>query len=132
MNNPLKMPAKKVNDEPDNETAFEVEEEKQVIVHCRCDSRGSDDSYIRIWKTTFLIDQASECKRQLLFAFNIPFYPVWDLLPGNSSRKITLIFEGLPKSCKIFDLIEVTDGTGEFVSKGIIRNNEDVYYTVFK
>ncbi|MCX6239553.1 MAG: hypothetical protein NTY07_18725 [Bacteroidia bacterium] len=131
MNTPVKEPEKKTNEEPVNETAFEVEEEKQIIVHCRCDSLDKYDSWIRIWKTTFLIDPVSEYKSDLLFAYNISFYPVWDLFPGNSSKKFTLVFGGLPKSCQIFDLIEVTDGTGAFESKGMIRNKEDIYNVVF-
>jgi hypothetical protein len=130
MNRAIKEPEKIVSEEPVYETEEQVDEEKQIIIHCRCDSQGSDDSYIRIWKTTFLIDQDSAFRSDLLFAYNISFYPVWDLLPGNSSRKITLVSGGLPKSCRIFDLIEVADGTGEFVSKGIVRNKEDVYYTM--
>jgi len=131
MNTPVKEPEKKVNEDPVNETAFEVEEERQIIVHCRYNSKGSDDSWIRIWKTTYLIDRASEYKSDLLFAYNISFYPVWDLISGNSSKKFTLVFGGLPRSCQIFDLIEVTDGTGAFELKGIVRNKEDVYYKVF-
>ena len=131
MNAPVKEPEKKVNEDPVNETAFEVEEERQIIVHCRYNSKGSDDSWIRIWKTTYLIDRASEYKSDLLFAYNISFYPVWDLISGNSSKKFTLVFGGLPRSCQIFDLIEVTDGTGAFELKGIVRNKEDVYYKVF-
>ena len=131
MNNPIKEPQKTVNEAPVHQSEAEVDEEKQIIIHCRCDARESHDTYIRIWKTTFLIDQASDDKSDLLFAFNISFYPTWDLLPGNSTKKFTLIFGGLPRSCKIFDLIEVADGTGEFKSKGIIRNKEDVYYAVF-
>jgi len=131
MNAPVKEPEKKVNEDPVNETAFEVEEERQITVHCRYDSKGGDDSWIRIWKTTYLIDRASEYKSDLLFAYNISFYPVWDLISGNSSKKFTLVFGGLPRSCQIFDLIEVTDGTGAFELKGIVRNKEDVYYKVF-
>jgi len=130
MNAPVKEPEKKVNEDPVNETAFEVEEERQITVHCRYDSKGGDDSWIRIWKTTFLIDRASEYKSDLLFAYNISFYPYWEMIPCNSSKKFTLVFGGLPKSCLKFDLIEVTDGTGAFESKGIIRNKEDIYNVV--
>jgi len=132
MRNPINESQKTVNEEPVNQSEEEVGVEKQIIIHCRCDSSGSEDSYLRIWKTTYLIDHDSEYKCNLLFAFKISFYPVWDLLPGNSSRKFTLIFGGLPKSCRMFDLIEVADGTGEFVSKGIVRNKEDVYYLIFR
>jgi hypothetical protein len=48
----------------------------------------------------------------------------------NGYKRFTLVFGPLPKSCKKFDLIEVTDEGGAFVSYGIPRNKEDVYYLV--
>ena len=131
MTAPVKEHKDKENEEPLNETDYEVEEEKQIIVHCRYGVPGDEDSLIRIWKTTYLIDRESEFKTDLLFAYNISFYPVWDLLPANSTRKFTLIFGGLPKSCKVFDLIEVTNGWGAFEFRGIIRNKEDIYNIAF-
>ncbi|MEI6140344.1 MAG: hypothetical protein WCP85_13835 [Mariniphaga sp.] len=114
------------------EPEFKIEAERQIVIHCRCDSRGIRDEWIRIWKTTYLIDRISKYKSELLFAYNISFYPDRDLLPCNSSKKFTLVFSSLPKNCQVFDLIEVTDDNGEFISKGIIRTNEDIYYAVFK
>jgi hypothetical protein len=131
MNNPIKYPEKHLDKDPIDQPEPEVDEERQIIIHCSCASQSNSDSWIRIWKTTFLIDQNSGFQSDLLFAYNITFYPDWDLLPSNSSKKFTLLFGGLPKSCRIFDLIEVTDDTGEFESKGIIRNMEDVYYALF-
>lgn len=116
--------------EPVAETEYEFEEEKQIIVHCRCDSKGHENDKVRIWKTTYLIDKASECRSNLLFAFNISYYPIWDILPLNGSKRFTLVFGPLPKSCKIFDLIEVTNDAGAFVVYGITRNREDVYHIV--
>ena len=116
--------------EPVTETEYEFEEEKQIIVHCRCDIQGYKYDLIRIWRTTYLMDKGSESKSNLLFAFNISFYPIWDMIPPSRSKSFTLIFGPLPKSCKIFDLIEVADDNGAFVSYGIPRNKEDVYYLV--
>ena len=90
MNSPIKEPKIKANEAPVNETAFEVEEERQIIVHCRCDSKGIDDLWIRIWKTTFLIDRVSEYKSDLLFAYNISFYPYWEMIPYNSFKKFII------------------------------------------
>lgn len=127
----IDKPEKVTTTEPVLETEYEFEEEKQIIVHCRCQSRGYEDDKVRIWKTTYLMDKGSESRSNLLFAFNISFYPIWDLLPLNSSKKFTLVFAPLPKSCKVFDLIEVTDDSGAFVSYGIPRNREDIYHLVF-
>lgn len=110
------------------ETEYEFEEEKQIVIHCRCDSRGINGEKIRLWKTTYLFGNGSEYKSNLLFAFNISFYPIWDILPINTSKKFTLIFGPLPKKCSVFDLVEITDDTGAFVSKGIKRNRLDIYH----
>ncbi len=112
------------------ETEYEFEEEKQIFVHCRCDSSGRENDKVRIWRTTYLVDNESECRSNLLFAFNISYYPVWEYIPLNGSKRFTLVFGPLPKSCKIFDLIEITDEGGAFVSNGISRNQEDVYHLV--
>jgi len=76
------------------------------------------------------MDKGSECRSNLLFAFNISYYPIWDVIPQNRSKSFTLVFGPLPKSCKTFDLIEVTDDSGAFVSNGIQRNKVDVYHLV--
>ena len=121
----------KESEEPVNETDYQVEEEKQIIVHCRFDAPGNEDALIRIWPTTYLIDRSSDYKSNLMFAYNISFYPVWDLIPVNSTKKFTLVFAGLPKRCKVFDLIEITNNRDGFVLKGIVRKKEDVYTITF-
>ena len=131
MTAPVKERKGKESEEPVNETDYQVEEEKQIIVHCRFDAPGNEDALIRIWPTTYLIDRASDYKSDLLFAYNISFYPVWDLIPVNSTKKFTLVFGGLPKSCKVFDLVEITNNWDGFTSKGIVRKKEDVYTVKF-
>ena len=131
MTSPVKEHKDKEKEKPVNETDYQVEEEIQIIVHCRFDAPGNEDALIRIWNTTYLIDHASDYKSDLLFAYNISLYPVWDLLPANSTKKFTLVFGGLPKSCKVFDLVEMTNNWDGFVSKGIVRKKEDVYHIVF-
>lgn len=126
----VEKPEKSTVTEQVEETEYEFDEERQVIVHCRCYSRGHANDKVRIWRTTYLIDKSSECKSKLLFAFNISFYPVWDIIPQNGFKRFTLVFGPLPKGCKTFDLIEVTDDSGAFVSFGIQRNREDVYHIV--
>jgi hypothetical protein len=39
-----------------------------------------------------------------------------------------LIFEGLPKTCNAFDLIEQISQPGGFAVSGIPRNEKDVYH----
>jgi hypothetical protein len=99
-------------------------EERQTIVHCTC---GEEDAY-RIWPSTFLIERESGRKAKLITAFNISFAPQWTLSDG---KGFTLIFEGLSKGCKVFDLIEEIPQAGGFEVRNIPRNNMDVYQVSF-
>jgi hypothetical protein len=110
------------------ETENEVEiktfesEERQTIVHCICPGDGTD-AY-RIWPSTYLIEHNSDRRAKLITAFNISFAPQWTL---NDGRGFTLIFEGLSKNCKSFDLIESIPQDGGFEVFNIHRNKTDVY-----
>lgn len=97
-------------------------EEKQTIVHCYCTGEGSE--LYRIWPTTYLIEHESNERRKLLTAFNISFAPEWTINDGNG---FTLIFEGLSKKCKLFDLKEIIPFAGGFIKLNIPRNQTDVY-----
>lgn len=99
-------------------------EERQTIVHCSC----SDDYAYRVWPTTFLIEHTTGRRARLITAFNISFAPQWTL---NDGKGFTLIFEGLSKSCSVFDLKEVIPQEGGFEIKDIQRNSMDVYRVSF-
>lgn len=101
-------------------------EERQTIVHCSCDGDGND-AY-RIWPSTYLVEHGSDRRAKLITAFNISFAPQWTL---NDGRGFTLIFEGLSKGCKSFDLIEMIPQAGGFEVFNIPRNNMDVYQVKF-
>lgn len=101
-------------------------EERQTIVHCSCEGDGTD-AY-RIWPSTYLEEHGSDRRAKLITAFNISFAPQWTL---NDGRGFTLIFEGLSKSCKSFDLIEMIPQAGGFEVFNILRNNMDVYHVKF-
>lgn len=101
-------------------------EERQTIVHCRCNGEGSE-AY-RIWSSTYLVEHGSDRRAKLITAFNISFAPQWTL---NDGRGFTLIFEGLSKGCKSFDLMEVIPQAGGFEVFNIPRNNMDVYNVSF-
>jgi hypothetical protein len=105
--------------------------EQQVVVHCRTYFNGS--TLLRIWPSTYLVPKANNCKRaKLLHAINIPTYPTWLSLEASQSPYFfTLIFEGLPKDCNIFDLNEEIPERGGFYCSDIIRNETDVYYIDF-
>ena len=111
-------------------TQDEAEEESQVVVHCTFVS-GEYEQAIRVWKSTYLLDRGSEHRSELVSAFNVSMYPAWTRVKGGHSLQFTLIFTGLPKSCKAFDLIEIIPQPGGFVERNIPRNEKDVYRIQF-
>jgi hypothetical protein len=107
-------------------TAQAVAVESQVVVHVAV---WSDDSVnLRIWGSTFLFDTHSGHHSKLVHFENIALAPDWISMKSAIPYNFTLIFEGLPKSCIQFDLIEIGFGEGCFEFKNIMRNESDVYY----
>jgi hypothetical protein len=102
-------------------------EDSYVYVHCSFDNTFKD-ALIRIWKTTFLVDHTSGVKSQLIHAENISIAPLWTVIPDSSIYNFILIFSGLPKSCRLFDLIEEIPQPGGFYIRDIPRNVTDVYH----
>lgn len=102
-------------------------EDSFVYVHCHF-GNTSDEMLIRIWLTTFLIDRDSAIKSQLIHAENISYAPQWTIIRGKVEFTFLLIFGGLPKSCKVFDLVEEIAQPGGFCIKSIKRNEADVYH----
>src|SRR5687767_741181 len=99
----------------------DVSEERSTIVHCLL----VDWNAIRIWPTTYLV-QEDGTRKKLLQAYNISEYPNWKFVfPGHC---FTLIFEGLDKSCLLFDLLEDIPQPGGFHIENIERNKTDVYW----
>ncbi|MFM2156346.1 MAG: hypothetical protein RL516_1095 [Bacteroidota bacterium] len=100
--------------------------EAQVVVHV---SIWSDEAVnLRIWGSTFLFDTHSGHHSKLVHFENISLAPEWTSIKSALPYRFTLIFEGLPKSCIQFDLIEIGLGEGCFEFKNIMRNQSDVYY----
>lgn len=104
-----------------------VEEEKQVIVHCCFPASPFLGNLIRIWHSTYLFDNQSEHRSKLIHAENISISPYWTPVPFMQDFWFTLIFSGLPKDCKSFDLKEVIPEEGGFFVESIKRNSSDVY-----
>jgi hypothetical protein len=115
--------------DPDTLTAISpvTLEDSFVYVHCHYQNNGQD-MLIRIWNTTYLVDKTSSTKSKLLHAENISFAPIWTQIPTSGTYSFLLIFEGLPKGCKIFDLIEEISQPGGFEVRSISRNEKDVYH----
>lgn len=104
-----------------------IHEEKQVIVHCCFPASPFFGNLIRIWKSTFLIDNNSSHKSELLHSENITIYPYWTEVPPMKDFWFTLVFSGLPDDCTQFDLEEVIPESGGFFVKSIKRNSSDIY-----
>lgn len=97
-----------------------------TIVHCNYSSALPGQHGIRIWPTTFLI-QEDGSRKKLLHTFNIPLYPEWKYFTA-AHYNFTLLFEGLDKNCKLFDLLEDIPESNEFFVSKIKRNATDVYH----
>lgn len=104
-----------------------VEIEKQVIVHCCFPGTMFSDMLIRIWSSTFLLDESLHHKSTLIHHENISLFPYWTEVPPMKDYWFTLVFSGLPKECKTFDLKEEIPEDGGFWVKNIKRNTTDVY-----
>jgi hypothetical protein len=105
----------------------ETLEDSFVYVHCHFDNLG-EEMLIRIWQTTFLIDTTSHTRVKLIHAENISIAPQWTMVPPDAMFHFLLIFSGLPKSCRTFDLVEEISQPGGFCVRNIQRNNADVYH----
>lgn len=101
-----------------------IDEEKQVIVHCSIPCSPGDG--VRIWRTTFLITE-DKMRIPLLYWEGITLAPDWTPIFHEGSYHFTLVFAGLPSSCKVFSMVEQITQAGGFVVNGIARNKQDVY-----
>lgn len=101
--------------------------EGYVYVHCHFHNEWPD-SLIRIWKTTFLIDRVSGSRSRLVHAEHITFAPIWTRIAHRQHYTFLLIFESLPKTCKVFELVEEIAQPGGFHVENIHRNPTDVYH----
>lgn len=97
-----------------------------IYVHCNFHNRWRG-MLVRIWKTTYLIDHSSEARSRLIHAENITIAPTWTMVPDRRDYDFLLIFESLPASCKVFDLLEDIPESGGFHVSAIKRNQADVY-----
>lgn len=98
-----------------------------VYVHCHFNNVW-DNTLIRIWKSTFLVDRDSPSKSELVHAENISMAPQWTIIPDRQPFSFLLIFSSLPKNCVIFDLVEDIAEADGFHVRNVKRNEKDVYH----
>ena len=122
----IKDPKVEIEKDLLEEIKAQIHEQGQVVVHCL--QEAPFPSFIRIWPTTYLYDQHSDHRSELVHAENIIYFPNWQIVEEGQNY-FTLIFSGLPKSCIVFDLIEhCSNEGGAFKALNIPRNENDVYY----
>lgn len=107
------------------EALLQIQEERQVIVHCSVQLRPGD--MVRIWKSTYLHSLPDGNRIPLLHAENISIAPQWTMVHDFCTYRFSLVFAGLPTGCTSFDLVEEIEDTGSFYAQGIRRNPSDVY-----
>ncbi|MEO5602459.1 MAG: hypothetical protein ABIR06_16175 [Cyclobacteriaceae bacterium] len=131
----VKKPAVVEKPRVDSEVLISIDpltlDDSFVYVHCYFHNSGKD-MLIRIWKTTYLIDKVSSARSKLVHAENISLAPVWTRIPDGGRYAFLLIFSGLPKSCKQFNLVEEISQPGGFYLENISRNESDVYHIDLK
>lgn len=127
MTKPLSSVKITKKDEKTNSSQHKSKEESQVIVLVTLLPR-MEKQLLRLWKTIYLFAHDIDHRSRLIHFENISFYPQWTEYPANKSIFFTLIFSGLPKSCKKFDLVEVIPQSGGFFKYNIKRNEDDVYH----
>ncbi len=104
------------------------EEMGQVVLHFLYSS-GFFGSKIRIWPTTYLFDQHSSHKSELVHTDQISMFPEWTDVEPLQLHYFSLVFTGLPKSCTVFDFVEQCANQGnEFQVRDILRNHSDIYF----
>jgi hypothetical protein len=92
------------------EISFEIDLREQLeratVLHCLLTHATS----MRIWPNTVLVQNCG-ARKNLIQAYNIPEYPTWKYV--RAGHIFTLVFEGLDKGCKSFDLIEEIPEPGD-------------------
>ena len=122
----IKEPDVKLGKRLKDELLSEMLEESTVIVHCTF--HAINDTGIRIWNNTVLIDKASGNRSAMHHAEKITIAPEWTLVLAGQRFRFTLIYAPLPKSCEFFDLLEDIPESGGFHVKNVKRNKSDVYH----
>ena len=119
----------KVNINPSVLTKLKPQEEveKQVVLHCEIPLVFHFGMMIRIFSSTYLFDEHSSHKSELVHFENISLGPAWKHVKPGAPIHFTLYFSGLPKSCTLFHFHEVLDDKTGFQFRNIIRNATDVY-----
>ncbi len=100
---------------------------RSTILWCMCVNFTNADMCMRVWPGTCLV-QENGVRKKLIQAYGISLYPDWQIIQQGAIC-FTLVFEGLDKDCRKFDLVEDIPEPGGFLVKDFERNELDVYFT---
>jgi len=81
---------------PVEATQDQVLSEDPIVVHIRCAPDYAPS--LRIWQSTFLLDQASSITSEMIRFENISLYPHWYHIPDGQPHQFTLYFRPMPRS----------------------------------
>ncbi|MBK8110198.1 MAG: hypothetical protein IPK46_07615 [Saprospiraceae bacterium] len=102
----LTEPSIQIDPEILAELTNETEEAGQVVLHILYNTPMHTFMNIRIWPSTYLFDQHSNHRSELVHVENICLYPNWmPCFPGEKFH-FTLIFSGLPKIVRCLILLK--------------------------
>jgi hypothetical protein len=110
---------------PETAEATSVQPLEPVVVHVRVPAYTAE--MVRVWQSTFLLDRDSNHTSRLLSFEKISLYPHWTRLDYTKPYVFTLVFEGLPKAVRSFDLAEIIPDPNGFRIEAIARRPGDVY-----
>ncbi|PDS22357.1 hypothetical protein [Flavobacterium branchiophilum] len=126
----MELIEEKIEMAPELLSDVQIDVEKQVIVHCHARYLPNMPWQLRVWPTIYLFPKESNHRCKLIQHFNIALYPQW-LYINMVEHNFTLVFEGLPKGCMSFDILEIIPESGAFEAFDIQRNSTDVYHVNF-
>ncbi len=96
-----------------------------VVVHVTVPPYTTE--LIRIWQSTFLLDRDSAHTSRLLAFERVSLYPHWTVVDYTQPHIFTLVFEGMPKQVRSFDLAEIIPEPNGFRIEAIARRLGDIY-----
>ena len=96
-----------------------------VVVHVTVPPYSAE--LIRIWQSTFLLDRDSTHTSRLIGFERVALYPHWTIIDYTQPHIFKLVFEGMPKQVRSFDLAEIIPEPNGFRIEAIARRPSDIY-----
>lgn len=124
---PARIHAPNIQIDPALLSEIRQDRERCTIVYCMHINLIEEGVRMRVWPGTCLV-QDNGVRKKLVQAYGISVYPEWQIVERGVIA-FTLVFEGLDKDCRKFDLVEDIPEPGGFLVRDFERNELDVYFT---